>query len=438
MDNQQIEEQNISNCDIEEGTVHALFDKKFETRDKLMRATREFYLKRGYILSIKSSRKDKYVTVGCDRGGQYRDKGIPTRERQRNTSSRLINCPFQIQGKLTQDGFWKIFVRNGSHNHESSADLMGHPFARIFSKEEIKSIDGLSKFGVPPRKIITSLHQKNPNSQVLARDIYNMRRKIVQDSLDGRSLIQVLFEELGNAGFIFDVKQDEQDHLTHKNILANCKSYFRQTEDWDAFLVDWNSLVYFSTEEAFEKAWHEIQLSYKEKTAVLSYIQKTWLPYKEYFVDAWTEKLLHFGNRATSRVEGAHSKLKKYLMVSSGDIRTLEKQFQMMKDDKMQPTCNGTFMATMGLPCAHMMNAWKEKVLPLESIHSQWRIDTRAYLFPENGVSNSEYLLEVILTDLQERYQQWPLVDKEYAQEKLSQLLNRSSSLNFEPTIQNF
>ncbi|KAL3530053.1 hypothetical protein ACH5RR_009375 [Cinchona calisaya] len=107
-----------------------------------------------------------------------------------------------------------------------------------------------------------------------------------------------------------------------------------------------------------------------------------------------------------------------------------------MKDDKMQPTCSGTFMATMGLPSPNMMNAWKEKVLPLESIYSQWRIDTRAYLFPENGVSNSEYPLEVLLTDLQEIYQQWPLVEKEYAQEKLSQLLNRSSSLNFEPTIQ--
>ncbi|KAL3507369.1 hypothetical protein ACH5RR_032751 [Cinchona calisaya] len=62
----------------------------------------------------------------------------------------------------------------------------------------------------------------------------------------------------------------------------------------------------------------------------------------------------------------------------------------MLKDDKMQATCSGTFMATMELPYAHMMNAWKEK---------------------------------------------WPLVEKEYAQEKLSQLLNRSPSLNFEPTI---
>ncbi|KAL3506107.1 hypothetical protein ACH5RR_031489 [Cinchona calisaya] len=177
--------------------------------------------------------------------------------------------------------------------------------------------------------------------------------------------IKVIFPKASNVLCVWHIQ---------KNILANCKSYFRQTKDWDAFLTDWNSLVYSSTEEAFEKACHEIQLSYKEKTDVLSYIQKTWLPYKEYFVDAWTKKLLHFGNRATSRAEGAHSKLKK--------------------------------------------------------------IDTRAYLFPENGVSNSEYPLEVILTDLQERYQQWPLVEKEYAQEKLSQLLNRSSSLNFEPTIQ--
>ncbi|KAL3531569.1 hypothetical protein ACH5RR_010891 [Cinchona calisaya] len=33
-------------------------------------------------------------------------------------------------------------------------------------------------------------------------------------------------------------------------------------------------------------------------------------------------------------------------------------------------------------------------------------------------------------------YQQWPLVEKEYAQEKLSQLVNESTSLSFDPTVQ--
>ncbi|KAL3528952.1 hypothetical protein ACH5RR_008274 [Cinchona calisaya] len=56
--------------------------------------------------------------------------------------------------------------------------------------------------------------------------------------------------------------------------------------------------------------------------------------------------------------------------------------------------------------------------------------------FHKNGVDNNEYPLEDILTDLQDRYQQWPIIEKEYALEKLSQLVNGSTSLSFEPTIQ--
>jgi hypothetical protein len=39
------------------------------------------------------------------------------------------------------------------------------------------------------------------------------------------------------------------------------------------------------------------------------------------FVHAYTDRFLHFGNRATSRVEGAHSLLKLYLKVSTGDLK---------------------------------------------------------------------------------------------------------------------
>ncbi|KAL3502602.1 hypothetical protein ACH5RR_037051 [Cinchona calisaya] len=42
-----------------------------------------------------------------------------------------------------------------------------------------------------------------------------MRRNIVQVSLDGHLIIQVLFEELGKVDFMFDVERDEKGHLNH-------------------------------------------------------------------------------------------------------------------------------------------------------------------------------------------------------------------------------
>lgn len=82
-------------------------DQLYETREEFLHAVQKFYLVQGYVLVIKSSKKDKYVLLGCDRGGTYRDKRmVPAESRKRNTSSRLIDCPFQIKGKK-QDGFLK-------------------------------------------------------------------------------------------------------------------------------------------------------------------------------------------------------------------------------------------------------------------------------------------------------------------------------------------
>jgi len=43
----------------------------------------------------------------------------------------------------------------------------------------------------------------------------------------------------------------------------------------------------------------------------------------------------------------------------------------MVKHGTLKPICTGNFMATMGLPCAHMMSDWKEATLSLHNIHSQ-------------------------------------------------------------------
>lgn len=51
-----------------------------------------------------------------------------------------------------------------------------------------------------------------------------------------------------------------------------------------------------------------------------------WLPWKDKFVSAWTEKHLHFGNRSSSRAEGAHAKLKLYLQVSTGSFQDVKKK----------------------------------------------------------------------------------------------------------------
>ena len=51
---------------------------------------------------------------------------------------------------------------------------------------------------------------------------------------------------------------------------------------------------------------------------------------------AWTGKNLHFENHVTSRVEGAHSKLKIYLQVSTGYLRGVKDKICLVIKNKFQ------------------------------------------------------------------------------------------------------
>ncbi|GLT93672.1 hypothetical protein SLE2022_114520 [Rubroshorea leprosula] len=416
----------------EENEMSELFGKSFETRDDLLQSTKRFYLKNGYATTIKKSKKDRFVRMGCDRGGVYRNRQNTQLElRKRKSSSRLINCPFEVIGRKRSDGTWILQLINDSHNHEASSDMSGHPSCRRFSVEEMASS------GIPTRQILSSLRQKNPSLQAISRNVYNSIRKIREEKLGGRTMVQALFEELGEGEFFYNIKHDENGCLTHiffahpnsiiltrsfphvfvmdctyktnkykmplldiigvscfntsfyscftfmekervedyvwaltmfrevlgpncqplviisdrelalmnaiqvvfpsatnllcvwhieKNILSNCKRHFEAQEDWDAFMSSWNGVIRSSSEIDFEKNWRLFEELYKERREVLTYIEKTWLPFKEQFVDAWAEKFPHFRHRVFSRAEGAHAKLKAYLQVSTADFRQVKEK----------------------------------------------------------------------------------------------------------------
>ncbi|KAI8568648.1 hypothetical protein RHMOL_Rhmol02G0216800 [Rhododendron molle] len=205
-----------------------------------------------------------------------------------------------------------------------------------------------------------------------------------------------------------------------KNVLSKCKPKFEREQDWETFLSDWTNLVESPDESCFNEAWQRLQVDYKDKEYVCNYIQNTWLPFKEKFVKAWTGNHLHFGNRVTSRAEGAHAMLKRYLSVSTGnfhevrekiclaienqhnEIKTkiasekllvihkfripmfkelvthvsifalseLLKQYELAASSLLDP-CRSQFSNTMGLPCAHFMQNMRGEPLLLSDIHPQ-------------------------------------------------------------------
>lgn len=62
------------------------------------------------------------------------------------------------------------------------------------------------------------------------------------------------------------------------------------------------------TEEAFEIACQEMR---EKHPRIGVYMDNTWWPYKERIVKFWIDKITHFGQQSTSRVEGWHASLKR-------------------------------------------------------------------------------------------------------------------------------
>ncbi|KAL4590600.1 hypothetical protein LXL04_003537 [Taraxacum kok-saghyz] len=177
-----------------------------------------------------------------------------------------------------------------------------------------------------------------------------------------------------------------------KNVLAHCKKHF-DAEGFDNFMASWINVAYSTTTTMFEYNWAEFELSYQAKKVALEYIKKTWLPWKEMFVSAWTDNYLHLGNHASSRAEGAHAKLKLYLQVSTGGFQGVKEKI---------------FLAI-----TNEFNEIKVK-LAYEKMHVLHICDVPVF---------KELL-----------YNTWPLSKKEIAISMITRLLNESDTF-FEPLI---
>jgi hypothetical protein len=225
-------------------------------------------------------------------------------------------------------------------------------------------------------------------------------------------------------------------HL-NKNFLKNCKPLF-QTDEYEAFSACWNKLIYCQTPEQFETGYQHFKDSYAEFPRATSYIHNNLYPLKEKFVSAWTNQFQHFGSTSTSRAEGLHAQIKKYISSSREDllgvckaiklavdtqvneIKTMTEQqkvtnyfrydalFSRIKNkvsvhaldillkqlslDRPLKPCTGSFSQVYGMPCAHIIDEklMAQEKLELGDICEQWR------LFPltENSI-NDEFSAQI-------------------------------------------
>lgn len=219
----------------------------------------------------------------------------------------------------------------------------------------------------------------------------------------------------------------------NKNVVKNCKNSFATGEEWEAFYGGWINIIQSSTEPEFQTRWDAFHDTWTEHPECLEYLSDLLFKYhyRRKFVACWTNKVLHFGNTSTSRGEGAHWALKRNLLSSVGDLKTVVDSIdtqlsgqrqeyigainmamsrcpielkapwlrdvvahvtpyalrkilyhwrdivKQQKDERIQKPCTKTFKIIMGLPCGHdVIKILKQDppgAIKLEDIHAHWK-----------------------------------------------------------------
>ena len=94
----------------------------------------------------------------------------------------------------------------------------------------------------------------------------------------------------------------------------------------------WAELVSSPDRDTYQCRWDTFDDTYGfNYPELILYLKDTWLELKKVlFIRAQIDQYLHFGNRATSRVEDLHSILKSYLQVSTSDLRTVYEKITLL------------------------------------------------------------------------------------------------------------
>ena len=217
--------------------------------------------------------------------------------------------------------------------------------------------------------------------------------------------------------------------------------YPRQVRDYaqrrrDDFEQLFKAVRWAKTEADFNSSYEALQAGYSDESyrPIFHYLQQTWFgKHKEKVIPAWTDKVLHFGNASSNRVEGMHAKIKRGIPASKPHLETLldeirrfltrlnraiidhitkdrtvrqrrfkgrlyqdlhhnisyfamakvegERQRVNLQYNNAQvlslPDCTHAMSTNMGMPCQHVIQQRMRDNEPLRvtDFHKQWRLD---------------------------------------------------------------
>ncbi|XP_058769031.1 PKS-NRPS hybrid synthetase cheA-like, partial [Vicia villosa] len=213
----------LMKCDVTQTCVDTtdvfVTGQKFATRKEAISWIKEVGIRNKVTVIItrsdtktgKRGRSDKLV-FRCDRGGKYKKSDSETQ-----SASKRCGCPFKIRSTPSKDGSgWKIDVTCEVHNHGLPDRFEGHAFVSRLNTDDKQHIIDLTKRHVPPRHILLSLQERDPENVTRITQIYKHKSKIQKDIMDPRTEMQQLLKLVEESGYVYWSRKKDESEVTNK------------------------------------------------------------------------------------------------------------------------------------------------------------------------------------------------------------------------------
>ncbi|GAU35842.1 hypothetical protein TSUD_56510 [Trifolium subterraneum] len=247
------------------------------------------------------------------------------------------------------------------HNHGLPDQYAGHPRKARLTADENKHVEDLTKRRVAPSRIVFFWKEQNPESVVDATEIYRKRSRLQKEERGSRTVTQHLLQWLSLLEIVGTTSTDltfaigfaymeskktdnyrwaleelkglftKQDILPqvivtdrelvlmnaneivfphtvnmlctwhiNKNVFSRCSVLV--PKDMRELVKDlWKNVVFSSNEVEYQQQLNEFKQACVNSSKLVDYVKKSWMnPYKERFVAAWTNQVMHLGNRTTN------------------------------------------------------------------------------------------------------------------------------------------
>ncbi|KAI5415151.1 hypothetical protein KIW84_040562 [Lathyrus oleraceus] len=380
---------------------------RFGTREEVIRWIKEVEIDNKVTVIIsrsdtetrKRGRSNKLI-FGCDKGGKHKSTDSGTQ-----SASKKCGCPFKIRSTLAKDGSgWKIDIKCGLHNHGLPDRLEGHSFIGRLTTDEKQHVADLTKRHVPPRHILLSLQDRDPENVTRITQVYKHKSVIQKEIRGPRSEIQHMFKLIEDAGYVYwSRKKDDSEvvreifwahpdsvkllnifpivsinllcrfHI-NKNVGAKCKQHV--VNDLQKTIDKlWMEVVWASDDVEVEYAHWKLKQMLGNSICDMV---KCW--------EAMNNNLrLQLGNIRASfqksfyKVEHAHiSPFYGYLRgsVSRAALRRIAEE--LLRVDYVgtnRKICGCTLRTSYGLPCACELGRYTLGgiLIPIDVVHVHWR-----------------------------------------------------------------